>query len=114
MTPKATVSEAGAVASAGSPSGMSASRAEAVFRLVNALYQDYGDVLSHSEADALRGLRSRLTDILCPFPVTQLDEETRQLNERFPDREHFYVRCGKTVTWCDRPRERSAGEGVRG
>lgn len=88
----------------GQPTELSTSRAETVFRLANALYQDHGEVLSEEEIDALRGLRARLTDILCPFPVALLDDEVRELDAKFPDREHWYIRCGKTVTWCDRPR----------
>jgi hypothetical protein len=77
-------------------------RAEEVFRLVNALYQDHRDVLNDAETGTLRGLRERLTDILCPYPVAVLEEDRKKLDERFPDREHWYIRCGKTVTWCDR------------
>ncbi|HEX6522688.1 MAG TPA: hypothetical protein VF070_22180 [Streptosporangiaceae bacterium] len=80
------------------------SRAEEVFRLANALYQDHRDVLDDAETEVLRGLRTRLTDILSPYPVALLDAEARDLNEKFPDREHYYIRCGKSVTWCDRPK----------
>jgi hypothetical protein len=83
-------------------SNVSKRRAEDVFWLVNTLYQDHRDVLTESETALLRGLRDRLTDIVSPYPVALLEEEKRKLDERFPDREHWYIRCGKTVTWCDR------------
>lgn len=85
--------------------GISISRAEEVFRLANTLYQDQRDVLTGPESDALRGIRDRMTDVLCPYPVAVLEEDRKKLDERFPDREHWYIRCGKTVTWCDRPKE---------
>ena len=81
---------------------MPTSQAEDVFRLVNALYQEHGDTLTEAEAAAVRGLRDRMTDILCPYPVAVLEEDRKKLDAKFPDREHWYVRCGKTVTWCDR------------
>ena len=83
---------------------MSKGQAEDVFRLVNTLYQDHRDVLSKPETAALRGLRDRMTEILCPYPVALLEQERKKLDERFPDREHRYIRCGKAVTWSDRPR----------
>ncbi|MBV9444955.1 MAG: hypothetical protein JO345_03540 [Streptosporangiaceae bacterium] len=67
---------------------VSKSRAEEVFRLANALYQDHRDVLVDTETEALQRLRTRMTDILSPYPVGQLDAEVRDLNEKFPDREH--------------------------
>ena len=50
----------------------------------------------------LRELRDQLTDKLCPYPIEQLEAEKKQLNERFPDYDHWYIRCGTIVTWCDR------------
>ncbi|HEX6525065.1 MAG TPA: hypothetical protein VF070_34435 [Streptosporangiaceae bacterium] len=87
---------------------MPTSQAEDVFRLVNALYQEHGDALTEAEAVAVRGLRDRMTDILCPYPVAVLEEDRKKLDAKFPDREHWYVRCGKTVTWCDRRKLSSA------
>jgi len=92
---------------------ISTSRAEEVFRLANTLYQDQRDVLTEPETAALRGIRERMTDILCPYPVAVLEEDRKKLDERFPDREHWYIRCGKTVTWCDRPREPADADAVR-
>ena len=86
-------------------SGMSSKEAEDVFRLANALYQEHRDALNETEADALRGLRVRLTYILNPYPVAVLDEQKKELDRKFPDREHWYIRCGKTVTWCDRRKD---------
>ena len=76
-----------ATTTAGSMREVSMSRAEEVFRLANALYQDHREVLDDAETEALRGLRTRLTDILSPYPVALLDAEARDLNEKFPDRE---------------------------
>ena len=90
--------------------GISISRAEEVFRLVNTLYQDQRDVLTELETEVLRGIRDRMTDILCPYPVSVLEEDRKQLDERFPDREHRYIRCGKTVTWSDRRKDPADAE----
>ena len=93
--------------------GISISRAEEVFRLANALYQDQREMLTEPETVALRGIRDRMTDVLCPYPVAVLEEDRKKLDERFPDREHWYIRCGKTVTWCDRPKEPADADAVR-
>ena len=85
--------------------GLSTKRAEEVFRLANTLYQDHRDVLTEPEMAALRALRDRLTDVLCPIPVAVLEEEKRKLDEKFSDRVHWYVRCGKAITWCDRRKD---------
>jgi hypothetical protein len=62
------------------------------------------DMLPGSLEAELQELRSQLTDILCPFSVEELDRHVKELDEKFPDWEHRYIRCGATVTWHDKPR----------
>jgi hypothetical protein len=79
--------------------------ARKLFGKVNDLYnvlRDLGMLTGSLEA-GLRELRDQLTDILCPYPVEELDRHVKALDEKFPDWEHWYIRCGTTVTWCDRP-----------
>jgi hypothetical protein len=37
---------------------------------------------------------SRLSDVLCPYPVEQLDSRVKELDEKYPDWVHGYARCG--------------------
>lgn len=46
----------------------------------------------------------QLTDVLCPYSAEELDRHVKKLDEKFPEWEHWYTRCGTTVTWHDRPR----------
>lgn len=58
--------------------------------------------LGGSLEGGLRELRGDLTEVLCPYTVEQLDAHKKVLDERYPQYEHWYIRCGSTVTWCDR------------
>lgn len=80
--------------------------AQELFREVNGLYNmlRQRDMLAGALETGLRELRSQLTDILCPHSVEELDQRVKELDEKFPEWEHWYHRCGTTVTWCDRPR----------
>jgi hypothetical protein len=71
------------------------------------------DVLTGEELTALAGLRDRLTNILNPFTVEQLDKQAAELNAKYPEWEHFYNRSGTIVTWYDRYRDAPAGGGER-
>lgn len=85
------------------PSIASLSRNEiqSAFHAVNDLLQ-HQSVLADSLKASLRELRSQLSERLCPYSTEQLDAHKKLLDERFPDYEHWYLRCGTTVTWCDR------------
>ncbi|MBV9450054.1 MAG: hypothetical protein JO345_29620 [Streptosporangiaceae bacterium] len=80
--------------------------ARTVFRTADDLLKllERYDMLSESLEAGLRELRAELTDTLCPYTVEQLDAEKRKLDERFPEFEHRYTRCGSIVTWSDRRR----------
>lgn len=39
---------------------------------------------------------------LYPYATKELDAHKKMLDERFPHYEHWYIRCGSIVTWCDR------------
>lgn len=79
--------------------------ARRLFRKVSTLYDALRelDMLTGPLEIELDELRGQLTDILCPYTVQELDRHVKELNEKFPDWEHWYSRCGATVTWCDRP-----------
>jgi hypothetical protein len=80
--------------------------AHAIFRAVSNLREMLRkhDMLTESLEAGLADLRSQLTDILNPYSVEELDRRVKELDEKFPDWEHGYVRCGMTVTWHDRPK----------
>jgi hypothetical protein len=73
------------------------------FQAINGLLQ-HDEILTDSLRASLRELRSLLSERLCPYTTEQLDAHKKSLDERFPDYEHWYIRCGTTVTWCDRRR----------
>jgi hypothetical protein len=74
-----------------------------VFRRVSDRYQAR-DVLTDAELDALGRLRDRLTELINPCPVEELDQRMVELDAKFPDWEHSYHRVGTLVTWSSRPR----------
>ena len=78
-----------------------------MFWRINDRYQNR-DVLTDEELTALCDLRDRITDMINPYPIEQLDKRIEHLNEVFPDREHFYGRAGTMVSWHSRPREAPA------
>lgn len=80
--------------------------AHKVFHAVNDLYNmlRHRDMLTESLEAELKALRSQLTDILCPYTVEELDRHVERLNEKLPDWEHRYIRCGTTVTWHGGPK----------
>jgi hypothetical protein len=86
------------------PGMESTKEAQIVFRAVDDLLKllTEHDMLPGPLEAGLRQLRDQLTDKLCPYPIEQLEAEKKQLNERFPRYDHWYIRCGSTVTWCDR------------
>jgi hypothetical protein len=53
---------------------------------------------------ALKELLSRLTDFVNPYSTEELDKRVKELDEKFPDWVHGYVRSGTGLTWFDRPR----------
>jgi hypothetical protein len=75
-----------------------------IFRAVDGLLKllQQHDMLPDPLEAALLELRDQLTDHLCPYTIEQLDAEKKKLDERFPNYEHRYHRCGTTVTWSDR------------
>ena len=76
-------------------------KVKATFRAVNELLKHH-DMLTETLESGLRELRSELSEILCLYTTKELDEHKRKLDERFPEWEHWYIRCGEVVTWCDR------------
>ena len=62
---------------------------------------DHHDLLPPPLFTSLRELNARLSERLCPYPAEQLDARIKELDKQFPDYEHWYIRCGTTVTWCD-------------
>jgi hypothetical protein len=84
---------------------------QATFRAVNELLK-YRDVLPESLASDLRELGHQLSETLCPYTTEKLDAHKRKLDERFPEYEHWYIRWGTCVTWCDRLKMNEGGIGV--
>lgn len=84
-------------------------RVKAAFRAVHDLLK-YRDMLTEPLEANLRELRGQLSEILCPYTTQQLDEHKKELDEKFPEYEHWYIRCGETVTWCDRRKPESDTE----
>jgi hypothetical protein len=83
---------------------MTASRTEkakAAFRAINDLLK-HGDTLPETLEAGLREVGHQLSETLCPYTTELLDEHKRKLDKDFPDYEHWYIRWGETVTWCDR------------
>jgi hypothetical protein len=80
-------------------------KVRATFRAVDSLL-GHRDMLSESLEADLTELRRRLSEKLCPYPIHELEAHKEKLNERFPDYEHWYILCGTTVTWCDKPRKK--------
>ena len=64
--------------------------------------QGQKDMLTFWLTAGHKHLTDQLTEKLCPYSTGQLDAHKKQLDERFPEYEHRYIRCGATVTWCDR------------
>jgi hypothetical protein len=75
------------------------------FRAVDDLLQHRGMLTMSLEA-GLTELRRRLSEKLCPYSVQELEAHKKKLDERFPEYEHWYILCGTTVTWCDKPRQK--------
>jgi hypothetical protein len=75
--------------------------AHEIFRAANELYNmlRHRDVLPEPLEAALKDYRAQLTDIICPYSVEQLDRRVKELEEKLPDLEHRYIRCGTIVTW---------------
>ena len=73
----------------------------AAYRTVSALFA-YRDLLSASLLVGLRELSDRLSERLCPYSTRELDAARDRLNRDFPDYDHWYIRSGTAVTWCDR------------
>jgi hypothetical protein len=82
----------------------SSGQAQAAFRAINDLLQ-HPDLLPAPLAAGLAQLRHHLSEQLCRYGTEELEAAKRKLDERFPAFEHYYIRCGATVTWCDRPRQ---------
>jgi hypothetical protein len=80
--------------------------ARTMFRAIDDLRRLLGkhDMLTEPLETELQKLRRQLTDILCPYSAEELDRHVKELDEKFPDWEHGYVRSGATVTWHDRPK----------
>jgi hypothetical protein len=78
------------------------------FLAVNDLLQ-YREMLPESLEASLHELGREVSARLCPYPAEQLEMEREKLNQKFPDYEHWYIRWGETVTWCDRRKQ--VGEG---
>ena len=76
-------------------------KVKATFRAVNELLKHH-DMLTETLESGLRELRSELSEILCLYTTKELDAHKRKLDEQFPEWEHWYIRCGEAVTWCDR------------
>src|SRR5262245_65098478 len=81
---------------------------KAAHRAVDELLHEHRDLLADPLATELRKLHDQLSEKLCPYPARELDARVKVLNEQSPDYEVWYVRCGTTVTWCDRRRTPSA------
>ena len=84
---------------------------QAAIRAVSDLLQHRSALPSPLEA-SLSQLQRQLTELLCPYSTRELDAHKKMLDERYPDYEHWYIRCGTIVTWCDR-RRGCPGDGRR-
>ena len=89
-----------------SPGTEGMKEAQTMFRAIDGLREllTNHDMLTGSLEAELKNLRDQLTDFLCPYSAEELDKQVRELDEKFPDWEHGYTRCGATVTWHDRPK----------
>lgn len=89
-----------------SPGTAGKKEAQTVFRAIDSLREllTNHDMLTGSLETELKELRHQLTDFLCPYSVEELDRQVQELDEKFPDWEHGYTRCGTTVTWHGKPR----------
>jgi hypothetical protein len=71
--------------------------------------QRYRKELPDAVDEAAVSFLRAVTDVISPYKVEELDARIADLNKRYPDCEHYYVRCGLTVTWGDRPRQPATG-----
>lgn len=80
--------------------------AQEIFKAVNDLYNllSQRDMLIVSLEAGLKEMRSQLTDILSPYSVEELDLTVKKQDERFPEYEHWYTRCGTGVAWHGNPK----------
>jgi hypothetical protein len=76
--------------------------AHAAFRAVSGLLNEHRGMLPDSLADSLTEFQRQLTDQISPCRIEELDARKKKLDEQFPGYEHWHIRCGVTVTWCDR------------
>jgi len=67
---------------------------------------DHRDLLPPPLLASLREFNARLSERLCPYPAERLDARIKELDDQFPGYEHWYVRCGTTITWCDRRKDK--------
>jgi hypothetical protein len=77
--------------------------AHAIYRALREICQLLAkhDMLPDPMEAELKALCDQMTDILCPYPVSRLDQRLKELDDKFPDFEHGYVRSGTTITWVD-------------
>lgn len=81
---------------------LTTSQAQTAYRAVSGLLATHRDLLPSSLKAELGDLYDRLSERLCPYTTADLDARKNKLNEQFPDYEHWYIRSGTAVIWCDR------------
>lgn len=87
-------------------SSLTTSQAQTAYRAVSGLLVNHRDLLSPLLQAELGDLYDRLSECLCPYTTRKLDARKDKLNEQFPDYEHWYIRSGTAVIWCDRKRDK--------